>query len=318
MHKKILLPFLLGMASLVAGCAREQPDQRIVLGYVQVGAESAWRRANTESVKSAAETSNINLLFVDANQSQQRQIEALRDFVRQKVDVIAFAPVVSSGWDEVLREVKEAGIPVILTDRPVDSDPSLYVGFLGSDFVEEGRKAARWLVAQFPEHTGEVRIVELEGTVGAGPATDRKKGFEEIVAAHPRFRIVVSASGDFSRDGGRAAMAEILASGTRPHALFAHNDDMALGAIDALEAAGIRPGKDVIIVSIDAVREAFEAMIAGKLNATVECNPLLGPQLMTSVTEVVAGRPIAKRIVVDEQDVFTPDVAPKLIQSRKY
>jgi galactofuranose transport system substrate-binding protein len=311
------LTVLASLLALVA-CAPEPPDQRIVLGFSQIGSESAWRLANTESIKSAANTSNIELRFSDANQKQENQIAAIRQFIAGKVDVIAFAPVVATGWEPVLREARAAGIPVILTDRAVDADPSLYAGFLGSDFVEEGRKAARWVVEQFKDPAQQVNIVQLEGTVGAAPAIDRKKGFEEIIAQHPNFRIVHSQSADFARPLGEAVMAGILASGKdKVHVLFAHNDDMALGAIKAIEAANLRPGKDVLVVSIDAVHAAFEAMIAGKLNATVECNPLMGPQLMTSVTEVVSGRPISRRTIVDEK-VFTMDTARQTIQTRKY
>ena len=303
--------------ALLAGCTREQPDERIVLGFSQIGEANDWRRANSESIKSAAATSNIDLRFEDAHDRQESQIASLRRFIAQKVDVIAFAPVVESGWDAVLNEAKNANIPVILTDRTVTSDPSLYAGFLGSDFVEEGRKAARWVVETFPD-AAEVRIVELRGMDGAGPAIDRQKGFAEIVATHPHLEIVHSAAANFTREKGKEVMAQILASEKSPiHVVYAHNDDMALGAIQAIEAAGLKPGKDIRLVSIDAVKAAFEAMIAGKLNATVECNPLLGPQLMTSVTEVVAGRPIAKRAVVDEQ-VFTMETAKQHIQSRKY
>jgi ABC-type sugar transport system substrate-binding protein len=315
MKARFWMPILL---AALAGCAREPEDQRIVLGFSQIGSESAWRLANSESIKSAAATSNIDLRFSDAQQKQENQIAAIRGFIADKVDVIAFAPVVATGWEPVLREAKAAGIPVILTDRAVAADPSLYAGFLGSDFVEEGRKAANWVVSQFPDATAPVNIVQLEGTIDAAPANDRKRGFEEVIARHPRFRVVRSQSADFSRAQGETVMAAILASEKQPiHVLFAHNDDMALGAIKALDAAGRRPGKDVLIISIDAVRAAFEAMIAGKLNATVECNPLMGPQLMTSVTEVVAGRPIPKRIVVDEA-LFTMDTARQVIQTRKY
>jgi simple sugar transport system substrate-binding protein len=308
----------LSLSILLVACSRHEPDQRIVLGFSQVGTESAWRKANTASIQSAAATSNIKLLFADADQKQENQIAAIRDFIDQKVDVIAFSPVIATGWDEVLAEAKAAGIPVILTDRGVTADPSLYAGFLGSDFVEEGRKAARWLVSEF-EGSDTVNIVQLEGAPGAAPAMDRRRGFEEVIAQHPRFRIVRSEPGGFSREGGKAAMASILASGPPPiHAVFAHNDDMAFGAIEVLDDKGLKPGQAVRIVSVDAVHEAFEAMIAGKLNATVECNPLLGPQLMTSVTEVVAGRPIAKRIVVDEEAVFTAETARQIIQTRKY
>jgi galactofuranose transport system substrate-binding protein len=306
------------MGLLICGCAPEKKDDRIVLGFSQIGAESEWRTANTASIKDAAATMNIDLRFADAQQKQENQIKALRTFIAQNVDVIAFSPVVATGWDTVLMEAKAAGIPVILTDRAVTSDPSLYVGFLGSDFVEEGRKAGRWVSEQFKDTTSDVNIVELQGTVGSAPANDRKKGFEEVIAANPHLKIVRSQSGDFTRAKGKETMEAILKSESRKiHVLYAHNDDMAIGAIQAIEETGRKPGKEILIVSIDAVKGAFEAMIAGKLNATIECNPLLGPQLMTSVAEVVAGRPIPKRIVVKET-MFTMDTARQHIQSRKY
>ena len=305
-------------ALLLASCARDPKDQRIVLGFSQIGAESEWRTANTESIKAAAATMNIELRFADAQQKQENQIKALRNFIAQKVDVIAFSPVVATGWDTVLMEAKAANIPVILTDRAVSSDPSLYVGFLGSDFVEEGRKAGRWVSDKFKDVKDDVNIVELQGTVGAAPAIDRKNGFEEIIAANPHLKIIRSQSGDFTRAKGKETMEAILKSESRTiHVLYAHNDDMAIGAIQAIEEAGLKPGKDILIVSIDAVKGAFQAMIAGKLNATIECNPLLGPQLMTSVAEVVAGRPIAKRMVVEET-MFTMETAKQYIQTRKY
>lgn len=311
-----LLTTLLALAAV--GCAPKDEDQRIVLGFSQLGSDNAWRRANTESIRSAALTSNIELRFADAQQSQQNQIAAIRKFIADKVDVIAFSPVVTTGWEPVLEEARAAGIPVILTDSLVSADPSLYAGFLGSDFVEEGRKAGRWVVSRFAGTNQPVNLVQLEGTPGSAPARDRKQGFEEAIAEHPNIRILRSTSADFSRDAGEAAMADILATGKeRIHAVFAHNDDMALGAIKAIENAGLHPGRDIAIISVDAVHAAFEAMIAGKLNATVECNPLMGPQLMTSVTEVVSGRPIAKRIVINEA-VFTMDTARQYIQSRKY
>ena len=226
--------------------------------------------------------------------------------------------MVETGWDTVLREAKAANIPVILTDRSVTADPSLYAGFIGSDFVEEGRKAGRWVLEKYKGTATDVNIVELQGTVGAGPAIDRKKGFEEIIAANPHLKIIRSQSGDFTRARGKEVMEAFLKAEPRGiNVLYAHNDDMAIGAIQAIEEAGLKPGRDILVVSIDAVKGAFEAMIAGKLNVTIECNPLLGPQLMTSVAEVVAGRPIPKRIVVEEQ-VFPMETAQQHIQSRKY
>jgi len=304
--------------ALVGGCGSGKKDDRIVLGFSQIGAESEWRTANTVSIKNAAASMGIDLRFADAQQKQENQIKALRSFIAQKVDVIAFSPVVETGWDTVLQEAKAAKIPVILTDRAVSADPSLYAGFIGSDFVEEGRKAARWMLEKYQDAPGDVNIVELQGTVGSAPAIDRKKGFEEIIAANPRFKIIRSQSGEFTRAKGKEVMEAFLKAETRKiDVLFAHNDDMAIGAIQAIEEAGKKPGREIAIVSIDAVKGAFEAMIAGKLNATIECNPLLGPQLMTSVVEVYAGKPIPKRIVVDEQ-VFTMETAKQYIQSRKY
>ena len=294
-------------------------QKKIVLGFSQIGAESEWRTANTESIKQAAKDAGIELKFSDAQQKQENQIKAIRSFIAQKVDVIAFSPVVESGWETVLREAKAAKIPVVLTDRSVNvKDDSLYVSFMGSDFVEEGRKAGRWVAERFKDATEDVNIVELQGTVGAGPAIDRKKGFEEIIATNPHLKIIRSQSGDFTRSKGKEVMEAFLKAETRKiHVLYSHNDDMAIGAIQAIEEAGIKPGRELLVVSIDAVKGAFEAMIAGKLNATIECNPLLGPQLMTSATEVVAGRTIPKRIVVDEQ-VFTMETAKQNIQQRKY
>ena len=312
------LTFLLTL-TILAACSRSAPERdRIVLGFSQIGAESEWRTANTESIKSAAKMMDVDLRFSDAQQKQENQIKALRSFIAQKVDVIAFSPVVETGWDTVLREAQAAKIPVILTDRAVTSDPGLYVGFIGSDFVEEGRKAGRIVSEKFKDATAEVLIVELQGTVGSAPANDRKKGFEEIIAGNPHLKISRSQSGDFTRSKGKEVMEAFLKDQAgKIRVLYAHNDDMAIGAIQAIEEAGLRPGKDIFIVSIDAVKGAFEAMIAGKLNATVECNPLLGPQLMTSVAEVVAGHPVPKRIVVDEA-VFTMETAKQHIQSRKY
>jgi galactofuranose transport system substrate-binding protein len=312
-----LIVFALAGAGLGA-CASKDKDEPIVLGFSQIGSESEWRIANSQSIKSAALTSSIDLRFSDAEQSQEKQIEAIRGFIAQKVDVIAFSPVVETGWDEVLAEAKAAKIPVVLTDRAVTTDSSLYTGFIGSDFVEEGRKAGRWVAERFKDAKDDVNIVELQGTVGSAPANDRKTGFAEIIAANPHLKIIRSQSADFTRSKGKQVMDAFLKAESKPiHVLYSHNDDMALGAIQAMEEAGKRPGSEILVVSIDAVKGAFEAMIAGKMNVTIECNPLLGPQLMTSVTEVVAGRPIPKRMVVEEQ-MFTMETAKQFLPTRKY
>jgi simple sugar transport system substrate-binding protein len=318
-RRSVLAALAAGGLMWAAGMNALAADKKITLGFAQVGAESEWRTANTLSIKQSAKEAGINLKFADAQQKQENQIKAIRSFIAQKVDVIAFAPVVESGWDTVLQEAKAAKIPVILTDRSVDTkDPSLYVSMIGSDFLEEGRRAGRWLVNKYKDEKGDVNIVELQGTVGSAPAIDRKKGFEEVIKADPKFKIIRSQTGDFTRTKGKEVMEAFLkAEGKKINVLYAHNDDMAIGAIQAIEAAGLKPGKDITIVSVDGVKGAFEAMMAGKLNVTVECSPLLGPQLMAAVKEVVAGKPLPKRIVTKET-VFPMEVASKEFPNRKY
>lgn len=306
------------LSSLALACSA-QASKPLVMGFSQVGAESEWRTANTNSVKSAAKAAGIQLRFADAQQRQENQVKAIRSFIAQKVDVIAFSPVVESGFETVLREAKAAKIPVILTDRAVKvSDPSLYVSFIGSDFVEEGRKAARWVLDQAKDGRA-LNIAELQGTVGSAPAIDRKKGFEEVLKGNAKLQIIRSQSGEFTRAKGKEVMEAFLKvkDGKKIDVLYAHNDDMAIGAIQAIEEAGLKPGKDILIVSIDGVRGAFEAMKAGKLNVTVECNPLLGPQLMQLAKDVVAGKAVPKRVTVEE-GVYTADQAAAELPKRKY
>lgn len=320
------------MLLTLAGCgggakqeAAKPTDKKIVLGFSQIGAESEWRTANTESIKAAAKESGIELKFSDAQQKQENQIKAIRSFIQQKVDVIAFSPVVETGWDAVLQEAKQAGIPVILTDRSVKMSSGkaedYYVTFMGSDFVEEGRRAANWLVGFMKKDSEPVNVVELQGTVGSAPAIDRKTGFEEVMKSHPNYKIIKSQTGDFTRAKGKEVMESFLksakADGQKIDVLYAHNDDMAIGAIQAIEEAGLKPGKDIIIVSIDGVKGAFEAMIAGKLNASIECSPLLGPQLMDAAKDLVAGKTLPKRILTKE-GVFPAEVAAKELPNRKY
>ncbi|MBP0598703.1 ABC transporter substrate-binding protein [Herbaspirillum sp. LeCh32-8] len=310
----------IGLGSTIAGLPAFAADKPLTLGFSQVGAESEWRTANTVSIKDAAKQAGVNLKFADAQQKQENQVKAIRSFIAQKVDVIAFSPVVESGWETVLREAKAAKIPVILTDRAVNvSDKSLYVTFIGSDFVEEGRRAARWLQEKAKTlPAGDINIVELQGTVGSAPAIDRKAGFEEIIKTDPRFKIIRSQTGDFTRAKGKEVMEAFLkADGKKINVLYAHNDDMAIGAIQAIEEAGMKPGKDILVISIDGVKGAFEAMMAGKLNVTVECSPLLGPQLMQIAKDVKAGKEVPKRITTEES-VFPAEVAAKEFPNRKY
>ena len=307
------------VAAAIATPTMAFAQKKITLGFAQVGAESAWRTANTESIKSAAKDAGIELKFSDAQQKQENQIKAIRSFIAQKVDVIGLSPVVESGWDTVLQEAKAAHIPVILTDRAVDSkDTSLYVTFMGSDFIEEGKRAGRWLEEFEKGKPGPINIVELQGTVGSAPAIDRKKGFADVIGSDPRMKIIRSQTGDFTLAKGKEVMEAFLkAEGKNINVLYAHNDDMALGAIQAIEEAGLKPGKDITIISIDGTKGAFEAMAAGKQNVVVECNPLLGPQLMQAAKDVVAGKSIPKRILTNET-VYTQAQAAAALPSRKY
>ncbi len=294
-------------------------QKKIVLGFAQVGAESAWRTANTDSIKSAAKDAGIDLKFSDAQQKQENQIKAIRSFIAQKVDVIGLSPVVESGWDTVLQEAKAAHIPVILTDRAVDSkDTSLYVTFMGSDFIEEGKRAGRWLEEFEKGKPGPINIVELQGTVGSAPAIDRKKGFADVIGSDSRMKIIRSQTGDFTLAKGKEVMEAFLkAEGKNINVLYAHNDDMALGAIQAIEEAGLKPGVDIVVISIDGTKGAFEAMAAGKQNVVVECNPLLGPQLMQAAKDVIAGKTLPKRILTNET-VYTASQAAAALPTRKY
>jgi simple sugar transport system substrate-binding protein len=321
MKNRFVLGAVLALVALAGGCSRGggAHEGQITVGFSQVGAESEWRTANTTSVKQALAEPEFRLKFSDAQQKQENQIKALRSFIAQRVDVIAFSPVVESGWETVLREAKAANIPVVLTDRAVKvSDDSLYATFIGSDFVEEGHRAANWLVKDSEGKPGPIRIVELQGTVGSAPANDRMKGFHDVIDQDKRFEVVRSQSGDFTRAKGKEVMEAFLkAEGNKINVLFAHNDDMAIGAIQAIEEAGLKPGQDIRIVSIDGVRGAFEAMKAGKLNATVECNPLFGSQLAQLIRDVKAGKPVPKRVVVEE-GVFTQDQAAAELPKRGY
>ncbi|QQM39395.1 ABC transporter substrate-binding protein [Streptomyces liliifuscus] len=335
LNRRNFLTAAVGVAAAggLAACAKEDEGgssssaggsggKKITLGFAQVGSESGWRTANTKSVKEAAKEAGYNLKFSDAQQKQENQISAIRSYIAQKVNVIAFSPVVVTGWDAVLKEAKSAKIPVILTDRSIEtSDDSLYVSFIGSDFTDEGRRAAKMLekVLEKAGHKGAVKIAQLEGTTGAAPAIERAKGFKEIMDADHKddWKVVVSQTGDFTRAGGKQVMAAFLQSNPDINVLYAHNDDMALGAIQSIEAAGKKPGKDILIVSVDGVKDGFVAMSEGKINGIVECNPLLGPQLMELVKQVNDGETVERRIKTKEGD-FLQEQAKDALPTRKY
>lgn len=325
--------FLLAAVAVLSGCGSNaaepakpagdkpatdagQSGKKLVVGFSQIGAESAWRTANTNSIKAEAEKRGIELKFSDAQQKQENQIKAIRSFIDQKVDVIAFAPVVETGWEPVLTEAKKAGIPVFVSDRRPQVPDDLYVTFLGADFIKEGQMAAEWLIKKTG---GKAVIAELEGTTGSAPANDRKKGFAEAIAKYPDMKVVFSQTGDFKRANGKEVTEALLKSpvGNTINVIYAHNDDMALGAIQAIEAVGKKPGKDILVISIDGIKDAFVAMTEGKLNCTTECNPLLGPLLFDSIEKFKKGEKLEKRQIVPDGQ-FDETTAAKELPNRKY
>lgn len=284
-------------------------DDVITIGFSQVGSESGWRTAFSESVQAEAARRGIDLKFSDAQQKQENQIRAIRSFIAQGVDAVIVAPVVETGWEPVLREAKNADIPVVIIDRNMAlSDESLYVTRVASDFVEEGRKAARWLV----ETTGgQCDIVELQGTVGATAAIDREKGFNEVIADHPGTRIIRSQTGDFTRSKGKEVMESFLKAENPQNicAVWAHNDEMAIGAALAIEEAGLKPGEEILIVSVDAIDDAFKAMMDGRLNATVELSPHMGGPAFDVVERYLAGERDFPKLIPVNGDLYTQETA---------
>jgi simple sugar transport system substrate-binding protein len=252
---------------------------------------------------------------VEAQDKQENQIMSLRSFIQQKKDVIFLAPKVETGWEPVLREAKRAKIPVILLDRGIKtSDDSLYVTLLSSDFVEEGRMAARWLAKKL---NGKGNIVELQGTLGAAPANDRKAGFAEVLQQFPDMKITRSQTGDFKRKNGKEVMEAFLKADPNIQAVYAHNDEMALGAIQAIEEAGKVPGKDIIVVGIDGIKDAIQAIADGKMNCSVECSPLLGPGAFDAAEKTLAGKPVEKHVVTKD-GIIDETNAKQALPDRKY
>lgn len=323
--KKILA---LGMAAcmtacLMMGCGGSAGQtggkkKKIVIGFAQVGAESGWRTAETNSVKDIPnQNPDMELKFSDGQQKQENQIKAIRSFIAQKVDVIALDPVVESGWDTVLKEAQDAKIPVIIVDRSVNSDQSLYNAFLGSDMEEEGKKAAKIIIDHFGKDKP-CNIAELQGTVGSSAMVGRQKGFNEAIKDYPNIKIIKSQTGDFLRAKGKEVMEAFLKSdGDKINCLWSHNDDMAVGAIQAIEEYGKKPGQDIFIVSVDGIKDMFQLMADGKSNGIVECNPLLGPQLAETARNIVEKKPVEK-FVKSKESVYLPDQAKTELPNRKY
>lgn len=292
-------------------------DETITVGFAQTGSESGWRSANTESMKTAfSEDEGFELIFNAADNDPAAQISAVRDFISRGVDAIVIAPIVEDGWDDVLQEAADAGIPVILEDRTVTASDDLYEAWVGLDFTKEGVMAGEWAAETFGDTP--TKMVVLEGTTGSAPANDRAEGFAQAIEG-TGIETIDSQTGDFTRDGGKTVMEGFIQKYGIDgiDLLYAHNDDMALGAIEAIEAAGGVPGQDIQIVSIDAVKDGMQALIDGKINYIVECNPLLGDLAAGLVRDVLAGEDVEKTHFVEDQ-TFTQEQAAEVIDSRAY
>ncbi|MGV2871878.1 ABC transporter substrate-binding protein [Colwellia sp. E150_009] len=288
------------------------------IGFSQVGSESGWRTSFSESVKAEAEKRGINLKFADAQQKQENQIKAVRSFIAQGVDGIVIAPVVETGWKPVLKEAKRARIPVVIVDRNVNvEDQKLFLTRIASDFSEEGRKIAHWLVKETNENCA---IAELQGTVGATAAIDRAKGFNEVIANYPNVKIVRSQTGEFTRTKGKEVMESFLKAeqgGASLCAVWAHNDEMALGAIQAIKEAGLKPAKDILVVSVDGVPDYFKAMADGEASATVELSPHLGGPSFDAIEAYLKGDKNIPKLISTTGDLFTQETAAAEYEKRR-
>ena len=318
------LCLLLPVLWLLTGCApapaptAESYDDFVVVGFSQVGAESDWRNANTLSMQQAfSESNGYRLIFDDAQQKQEKQITAIRNFIHQGVDYIILAPTTEKGWDTVLAEAKAAGIPVIIVDRMIEvEDDSLYTCWIGSDFLGEGRNAVRWM----DQHLGDepLRIVHLQGNLGSSAQLGRTAGLNEGLSTHPEWQLVYRASGDFTQAKGQELVEAILADGLDFDVIFSENDNMTYGAIDALKNAGLTPGKDVTIISFDASRHALELVMQGQISYDVECNPLHGPRVESIIQKLRNGLSSPKLTYVQESAFDAENVTQSLLEERGY
>lgn len=295
-----------------ASCAPNCEYTDMVFCYPQLGAESDWRTANTASFKETAGDLGVRLIFSDAQQKQENQISAMRACIQQEVDVIGLPPVVEDGWEAVLQEAEDAGIPVIIVDRSVTADSSLYASHIGSDMVLEGQRSADEMNRLLPDGG---KIVELSGTTGSGAAVGRAEGFR--MNLNDNIEIIDSQTGNFTTAEGKPVMEAFLKKhGDDIDGAFIHNDNMAIGAVEAMKAAGLQPG-DIQIVSVDGTRGGFQLMLDGWVQADVECNPLLGPQVYEMALKLMNGEEIDREVLTDET-IYYPEEAAELLPSRKY
>ena len=303
------------VAVILPGCKKEKEENNqtgLVLGFSQIGSESAWRIGNTKDIEEQAEAYGIGLRLENANQKQDNQIAAIRRFIAYRVDVIAFSPVVEEGWDNVLMEAKEAGIPIILVDRDINTEQEgLTTCLIGADFYKEGVQAAEYLIRKADELGLEhVNIVEITGTENSTPMRQRQAGFADTIAEDERMCILERIDGDFLKSRGAECMRYLLETyGDDIDVVFSHNDEMTLGALPEIEKTDLVPGQDIIIISIDGGQEAIDALKAGRINCVVECTPNLGNELMETALSLKNGEEVeavihpVERIFSDEQDV---------------
>ncbi|MFM2356487.1 MAG: hypothetical protein RLZZ528_2223 [Pseudomonadota bacterium] len=300
------------VGALLSSAAFAEGLQGKVIGFSQIGSESGWRAAETSVTKQRAEERGVDLKFADAQQKQENQIKAIRGFIAQGVDAILVAPVVATGWEEVLTEAKEASIPVVLLDRGIEAPEDLYLTSVASDQVKEGRVAGEWLVGAVGDK--QCNVVELQGTVGSSPAINRKQGFEEALAGKANLAIIRSQTGDFTRSKGKEVMEGFLKAeggGANICAVYAHNDDMAVGAIQAIKDAGLKPGTDILVVSIDAVPDIFAAMVAGEANATVELTPDMAGPAFDALDAFLNAGTVPEKFIITESKLYTPADDPQ-------
>ncbi|MVA20467.1 substrate-binding domain-containing protein [Agrobacterium vitis] len=306
-----LCKLALGVSMTALACS-SAVAANLTVGFSQIGSESGWRAAETSVTKTEAEKRKITLKFADAQQKQENQIKAIRGFIAQGVDAILIAPVVATGWEDVLSEAKEAKIPVILLDRGIDAPKDLYLTSVASDQVKEGKVAGDWLVKSVGDKP--CKVVELQGTVGSTPAINRKKGFEDAIKGHSNISIIRSQTGDFTRAKDKEVMEGFLKAengGKDICAMYAHNDDMAVGGIQAIKDAGLKPGKDIKVVSIDGVPDIFQAMVAGEANASVELTPnMAGPAFDVLAAYLKDGKQ-PEKFIITESKLYTPSDDPK-------
>lgn len=304
----------------LTGCATSggggSANKVITVGFAQTGSESGWRAANTQSMKEAFSAKNgFKLIFNAADNKPENQIAAVHSFINQGVDAIVIAAVVTTGWDDVLKEAKDAKIPVILEDRTIDADPSLYASWIGDDFKKEGVTAGTWAAKTLGDKP--TNMVVLEGTTGSAPAIDRATGFSSAIQG-TQIKTLDSQTGNFTRADGKTVMEGFLQKyGKSINLLFAQNDDMGLGALDAIKAAGLTPGKDIQIVTIDGTHDGLTALSQGEFNYVVECNPLLGDKVASVVKDVLAGKKVDKAYTAVD-GAFDQAQATAALPTRKY